>query len=273
MRVLVAGATGQIGRHIVGQLLEAGHEVRALSRNPANANLPEGAEVVAGDLTDVTTLEPAFDGVEAAHLITFGGVAGEDLTNGQEIVDLAEKAGVKRISVLSGWGSTSVEEALEKGSIPWTLLSPVEVMINTLEWADEVRQKGTVSTLATWPSAIVHEADIASVAVVALTEDGHGGEHYIVTGPEAITPMDRVAALAAATGQPIQHVELTEEQERERLVGLGSDEGFIEFAMELALNPPEEAAQILTTVPDVTGKPGRTFAQWAEENAESFRQA
>lgn len=102
MKILVTGATGNIGRHVVGQLLDAGHRVLALTRNPDRAELPAGAEVVRGDLTDASTLEPLLEGVEGLHLITFGGAAGEDLTNGHEIVEGARRAGVQRVTVLSG---------------------------------------------------------------------------------------------------------------------------------------------------------------------------
>lgn len=71
MTILVTGATGNVGRHIVNQLLEAGHHVRALTRNPSSAKLPEGVEVAYGDLTEPKTLAPALNGVTGMHLITF----------------------------------------------------------------------------------------------------------------------------------------------------------------------------------------------------------
>ena len=271
MRILVAGATGQIGRHLVNQLHEAGHQVRALSRNPAAA-LPTDVEVVTGDLTNVDTLIRAFDGVEAVHLITFGGDDGSDLTNGSDIIDLAERSGAKRATVLTGWAPTSIETALEASRIAWTFLQPVEIMINTFEWADEIRDTSTVYTLATWPSAMVHEADIAAVAAHALTHDGHGRKVYALTGPEALTPQQRIAILAEATGQNIVHVQLTQEQERQRLVAHGYGDDYVEFGMQLALNPPEVAGIVLPTVENVTGRPARTFTQWARDHAEAFVQ-
>lgn len=270
MKILVTGATGNIGRHVVGQLLDAGHRVLALTRNPDRAELPAGAEVVRGDLTDASTLEPLLEGVEGLHLITFGGAVGEDLTNGHEIVEAARRAGVQRVTVLSGWDSTSVEDALRASDLPWTLISPVEIMFNTLEWADEVRTHGRVSGMRDWASAILHEADIASVAVTALTEDGHGGKEYLLTGPEPLSTTDRVQILSEVTGQPIEFVLLNEQQERARLAGLGYPDDYIEFGIELAANQPPQAAVVLDTVREVTGRPARTFRQWAQENAAAF---
>lgn len=273
MRILVTGATGQIGRHLVGELQRNGHEVRALTRNPEGADLPPGVHVVAGDLTDVSTLGAAFENIDAIHLITFGGSTFEELANGTEIIALAEHHCITRATVLAGWAPTSIEDALESSVISWSRLQPVEVMVNALEWADEIRAQGTVSMLASYPSAMVHEADIASVAARALTELGNEGRTYSLTGPEALTPQDRTRKLAEATGQDIAFVQLTESQERARLSGYGYDEEYVDFGIQLATNPPKTAGAVLATVQDVTGRPARTFSQWASENADKFRDA
>lgn len=271
MRILVTGATGQVGRHLVEELHRGAHDVRALTRHPGNATFPDGIQVVEGDLTKTETLRSAFDGVDAIHFITFGGDDFADLTNGPELVDLAERSGVRRATVLGGWSPTSVETALERSSIDRTLLQPVEFMANTLEWADELRASGTLSALATYPSATVHEADIAAVAARAFTERGHAGRTYPLTGPEALTPQERLRILAEETGSDFSFVQLTEEQERARLRGYGYDDDYVEFGIQLATNPPATAGRILPTVQDVTGSPARTFAQWARENAARFR--
>lgn len=270
MRILVAGATGNVGRHLVAQLHDAGHEVRALTRNPSGAGFPPGVQAVAGDLSDTSTLTAAFDGVEAIHLITFGGDGYEDLTNGEEIVALAERSGVRRATVLGGWSPTSVESALAASSLAWAILQPKEFMGNALDWAEEIRTSGTVSMLATYPSAAVHEADIAAVAVCALTEDGHAGRSYPLSGPEALTPEERTRTIAEATGREITFRRLTEDEERDRLRGYGYDDEYVEFGIQLATNPPDVAGIVLSTVEDVTGRPARTFALWAQENADRF---
>lgn len=85
--------------------------------------------------------------------------------------------------------------------------------------------------------------------------------------------MERTRTLADATDQDIAFVQLTEEQERARLRGYGYDEEFVEFGIQLATNPPDIAGIVLPTVENVTGRPARTFASWAQENAEQFRTA
>ncbi|MEU6645714.1 NAD(P)H-binding protein [Saccharomonospora sp. NPDC046836] len=271
MRVLVTGATGTVGRPLVNQLASAGVSVRALTRNPVKASLPDGVEVVGGDLTDLSSLRGALDGVDAVHLITFDGEAGEVLPTGREIVELCVHAGVTRASVLAGWDRSALEDALDSSTLSWTRIAPKEFMANALEWAPLVREEGIVRTMASWPSAVVHEADIAAVAAVALTQDGHGGRTYLLTGPEALTAAQRTKLIGEAIGRHVEFVELTEEQERERLRSYGYSEDYVEFGIQLAAHPPEGAAVVLPTIEQVTGHAARTFAQWATDHAPAFR--
>lgn len=87
------------------------------------------------------------------------------------------------------------------------------------------------------------------------------------------TPEERTRILAGATGQDITFVEHTEDGERARLRGYGYDDDYVEFVIQLATNPPDVAGVVLPTVENVTGRPARTFALWAQENADRFRSA
>lgn len=178
MTILVAGATGNVGRPLVERLLAAGYPVRALTRSPERAELPAGAEVVAGNLADTASLPAALTGVTAAHLITFAGADFSPLGNGPEIMELAVKAGVRRVTVLKGDLTKSpLEEAVEASGVEWTYLSPVEFMSNALEWAESVRTEGVVrEPFPDSRSAMIHDGDIAAVAATALTDDGHAGQ-------------------------------------------------------------------------------------------------
>lgn len=268
--ILITGATGTIGRQIVAQLVEGGQRVRALSRNPAGSNLPDEVEIVYGDLTRPETLGPALENVAALHLITFGGDESAPLTTGRELVDLANKKGVRRVSVLGGWEESSVEQELRESGLGWTLLRPVEFMANALEWAESVRTLGVVRVFGNAPSAVVHEADIAAVAVKALLEDGHSGQAYTITGPQALTPAERVRILGEAIGRDIGFEEIDERQERERLRAYGWSDDDVEFGIELRTNPPLIGYTVLPTVERVTGKAALDFSSWAAENAGRF---
>lgn len=271
-KILVSGATGTVGRQVVAELLARGHEVRALTRDAKKAAFPAGVEVVQGDLTEPDSLSPALEGVTGLHLITFHGAYFAPLETGPRVLELARAAGVRRVTVLHGGGPTPLEDAVRADDgVEWTVLMPVEFMANALEWADgivaadEVREP-FVSRL----SAMVHEGDIGAVAAVALTEEGHGGQEYVITGPELLTVADKVAAIAGARGREIALVELTEEEAVARWRAAGHPQEVIGFLLEAYGNTPEVGRTVVDTVEKVTGRPARTFTQWAAEHADAF---
>ncbi|MFE3453652.1 NAD(P)H-binding protein [Nonomuraea sp. NPDC059194] len=272
MTYLVTGATGKAGRHVVDHLLRQGKRVRALTRDPARANLPEQVEVVGGDLADPATLGPAFHGVTGVHLMTVGGDDYATLRTGPEIVELAEKAGVRRVALLWNGQVGPVEEAFESSDLEWTRLEAVDFMSNTLGWADAIRTEGVVrEPFADVPSAIVHEADVAAVSARVLVEGGHGGRSYSLTGPEQLTPRQRLRTIAEVLGRNLEFVELTEEQARERWRQAGYDEELIELLANWQGDPPPHAYTVVPTVEEITGRPPRTFASWVAEHAARFQ--
>lgn len=273
MTILVAGATGTVGRHIVSQLIAKRYEVRALTRYPDNADLPPGAEIVVGNLADVTTLKSAFIGVDAMHLITFDSGSGTQLATGRLILDIAIKSGVRKVTVLTGsLGESPLEHAAMSSGLEWTLLSPSEFMGNTLEWAESIRNERVVRELIpASPSALIHEADIAAVAVAALTQFGHSERRYFLTGPEALTIPQRIQILAQNLGLSVRCIELTRDESVARWRREGYTEPDIEFFLAMRFAPPEAGYTLSPTVFDVTGCPPRSFAQWVSENSKRFR--
>ncbi|GAA3865859.1 NAD(P)H-binding protein [Saccharothrix violaceirubra] len=267
----MCGATGNVGRPLVERLLAEGHRVRALTRDPARAGLPVGAEVARGDLTDTASLVEVFAGVTAAHLIGFGGDHAP-LRNGPELVALATKAGVRKVTVLKGEAETTgLDRAVAAADWDHTFLSPVEFMSNSLEWATQIRETGQiVDGFADVKSAMVHEADIASVAATVLTTDGHAGKEYWLTGPEALTARDRLAAIAAVLGRDIPFVELGRDEIVARWRAQGHGDEDIEFFLAMRTTPPEVAYTPLPTVEQVTGHPPRTYDQWVRAHETLF---
>ncbi|MGW0333201.1 NAD(P)H-binding protein [Streptomyces sp. NPDC003011] len=273
--ILVTGATGTVGRQVVAELLARGHGVRALTRDASRAAFPEGVEVVQGDLTAPDSLAPALEGVTGLHLITFGGPYFAPLETGPRVLELARTAGVRRVTVLHGGGPSPLEDVVRADDgVDWTVLMPVEFMANALEWADGIVASDEVrEPFVARLSAMVHEGDIGAVAAVALTEEGHAGQEYVITGPELLTVGDKVAAMAAARGREIALVELTEEQAVAQWRAAGRPEDLIGFLLEVYANTPEVGRTVLDTVEKVTGHPARAFAQWAAEHADTFMAA
>lgn len=272
MKILVTGATGKVGRPLVEQLLEAGHPVRALTRNPDKANLPANAEVIAGDLTRPETLAAALQGIDSLHLINFGGDDYAPLQAGPEIIALAEQAGVQRVTVLRGGERTSVEEAVEASSLAWTFLEPVEFMSGALDYAASIRTEGMVrQPFADRKTAAVHDADIASVAAAILTSDGHGGKSYTISGPEVLSPRRMVSTISATLGREIPFIELTTEEAVSEWQAAGMPQEVIDFMLWVYGDTPEVGYTVVPTVEQITGRPARTFRQWVAEHVDQFR--
>ncbi|GAB3484346.1 SDR family oxidoreductase [Amycolatopsis cihanbeyliensis] len=285
--LLVTGATGTVGRHLIQHLRRAGQPVRALTRDPGRAELPDGVDAVRGDLADTATLGPAFDGVTAAHLINFGR-GYQPLSNGRQIVDLAVRSGVRRVTILGGWQEGTLEPAVRDSTLEWTHLQPVEFMDNArTDWRAPLRADGVVrEPYGDRRSAPVHAADIGAVAATALTTEGHAGQSYTLTGPEVLTPRDKIRILGEATGRELRFEELTPDQVRREWVERGHlprlqfftvfGEGarpaeMVELLLRLYGSTPEVGYTVTDAVRRVTGRPARSFAGWAAEHADEFR--
>ncbi|MCP3802013.1 NAD(P)H-binding protein [Allokutzneria sp. A3M-2-11 16] len=273
MKLLVAGATGSVGRQVVEQLVRAGAQVRALSRRPETAGLPAEVEVVAGDVEKPETLESAFDGVDRAYLLPYGET--------RRVVALAKEAGVQRIVMVTSVSAEYeteaeneyyrvAERAVEESGVEWTHVRPGMFMGNLLDWAGSIRATAAVrEPYAAARQAPVDEVDIAAVAVTALLADGHHGKIYTLSGPESLTKVEQVAIISKAVGRVIQFEEVTPEQWRNEA---GDDLEFLaDWLLEVWAMAVEQPEPVRPTVQDILGRRARTLAEWAEVNKEHFR--
>ncbi|MFI7610244.1 NmrA family NAD(P)-binding protein [Nonomuraea terrae] len=268
MTTLVTGATGNTGRHVVAELVRRGERVRALTRNPAGAEgrFPAEVELVAGTHTEPEKLDAALDGVSRLHITVTAGLA----EVAPELVRRAVGAGVRRITVVWGGDLGPAEQAVADSGVEWTRLEPQEFMSNTLTWVESIRAEEVVREPYDFRSAIVHEADIGAVAAVALLDDGHAGRVYNLTGPESLTPRERIAILSKAIDRDIAFVQITHEQAVDRLTATGVSRADAEYVIGWYAAPDDASATVVDTVEQVTGRPARTFAQWVAEHAERF---
>lgn len=271
--ILVTGATGNVGGALARQLVGRGAEVRAVVRDPSKP-LPDGVSAVAGDLTDASSLRPAFEGVDGLFLMP--GYA-------DEIATEAATAGVERIVLLSGGSAVGKdtenavseymirsEQAVRRSGLAWTFLRPVSFMTNALQWLPQLRAGDVVrAPFAEVPIATIDPADIASVAAEALTGDGHAGEAYALTGPEALTPADRLAVLADVLGRPLVFEAESNDDARTRMLG-EMPERYVNAFFSFFVDGTLDETTVQPTVEEVTGRLARTFRQWANENAEAF---
>ncbi|MEN3536556.1 NAD(P)H-binding protein [Microbispora sp. ZYX-F-249] len=276
--ILVTGATGNVGSELVEALLGAGERVRALVRNPGDAALPPDAEPVGGDLNRPESLTEAFDGVRRVFLLP----GYEDMPG---LLARARRAGVERVVLLTG-GSAALEDmtnavsrymtlserAVRASGLPWTLLRPRSFMSNALRWLPQLEAGDVVRVpFAFVRTAAVDPFDIAAVAARALLDDGHDGLIHEVTGPRALLPADQVAVLARVLGRDLRCEGLTDAEARaemEAQMPAQYVDAFFRFFADGTL----DESRVHPTVREVTGRPPRTFEQWADAHADAFRE-
>ena len=276
--ILVTGATGNVGRAVVEQLVAAGAPVRAMSRHPERSSWPDGVEPVAGDLASGVPAA-VFEGVSGLHLFPV-----RDRL--PQLLDAARAAGVQHVTVLSSlavsMGERSplvgrhldVEQAVVASGLGWTHLRPGMFMTNTLQWAPSIRGTGVVRQ--PYPDATaapVHEADIAAVAVAALLDPlRHAGRVYELSGPEALTQLDRVAILAEVTGREVRFEEQTRDEARAELMSRPwMTEGLADSLLDLMAGTiGATEGLVLPGVQQATGRPPRGFAGWVADHRDAF---
>jgi uncharacterized protein YbjT (DUF2867 family) len=294
--ILITGATGNVGRHVVSQLRGAGAAVRALTRDPGSAGLPDGVEVVRGDLSALATLDACLDGVEAVFLVWpfLTAKAAPALLQAvakrtRRIVYLSSMSvrddRERQADTISAFHA-DIERLVEQSGLEWTFLRPSGFATNTLMWTPQIRADGVVR----WPygaarRSLIHERDIAAVAVRALTSDGHGAKKYILTGPEALTQVEQVRTIGETIGRPLRFEEIPPKAARQRLLtawGIPSLAArflparsrvrrLADGALDAWATMVDEPEPVTPTVQELTGAPARTFREWAIDHADDFR--
>ncbi|WP_199043556.1 NAD(P)H-binding protein [Glycomyces salinus] len=270
--IAVTGATGNIGRPLVEILTAAGEAVTAISRNAAE--LPAGAVHVEADLSDPASLRPAFEGAERLLLLTPG--TQFDLP---AIVAAAKDAGAERVVLVSSQrvgsrpeeGLGAMEAAVTESGLEWTVLRPGGFASNAYLWAEQIRaERAVAAPFGDVGLPVVDPADIADVAAITLRERGHTGRRYTLTGPAPVSPREQTAAIAAALGEPIEFVEQTRDQALETLSRMWPAE-VVEAILKVLGSPNEAERAVSPEIENLTGRPARSFADWARRNTAAFR--
>ena len=278
--ILVTGATGKVGRHLVDGLLGAGAEVRALTRDPAAAKLPAGAEVVLGDPGQPETIAAALAG--ATRVFVNVTAVGGYIT---ELMAAAARAGVRDAVLLSsmtvrdngvqpyaiGAHHKAIEDVIVASGLGWTFLRCGGFAANTLAWAPMIQAEGVVR--APYPDAAtapIAEQDIAAAAARVLLGDGHAGARYVLTGPESITQAGQAQAIGAAIGRTLRVEELPPAVFRQAATAFMPAAAADDLLRYLA-GYVGRTAEMSPDFAAVTGRPAMRFAQWAAGRAAAFR--
>ncbi|WP_424217186.1 SDR family oxidoreductase (plasmid) [Streptomyces sp. BI20] len=282
-RILVTGASGQVGGAVVRRLRATGVPVRALVRR--DTRFPTGVDAVRGDLADPASLGAALTGIDAVFLVwPFLDARGAAET----IAEIARHA--RRVVYLSsaGVGADGVNEAgpadpitsfhteLERlvgaSGLEWTALRPTGFAGNTLGWAPEIRAEGRVrAPLRALARPLIHEADTAAVAARALTTDTLLGARPLLTGPEPVTQERQVELIGEAIGRPLRFEELTQAEAVERMRAAGWPAGLAETVVPAQARMLDHPEPVTDTVERLTGTPAHSFRRWALDHAADFR--
>jgi uncharacterized protein YbjT (DUF2867 family) len=280
--ILVIGATGRVGREVVRALGDTGQPVRALSRRPATAVLPRDVELVAGDLESPESIEAAARGARTVFLVwtappaTAPDVIGRLARHVERIVLLSAPIETEHPFFQQPNPLATMQARLDRlvrdSGAAWTIVRPGMFAANAIDWwASQIRSGDVVR----WPygaveTAPIDERDIGAVAVRALVDVGHDRRDYVITGPASISQADQVHTIGEVLGRPLRFLDLTPAEFRRETAAQ-----WPRAAVEMLLAAWGAAsgipAHVTSTVRDVTGKPARTFAEWARARIDAFR--
>ena len=284
--ILVTGGTGGVGSELLRLLSKAGIATRALARHPQRAQALPGITWIAGDLSKPETLTSAFEGARTLFLLTS---YYEDMVELQHnAISAARAAGVTYVVKISAFAASDhsrapvgrwhyqVEQELQESGLGWTILRPHHFMQNLLAQAEYVRTEGVVySASGDGKIPYVDGRDVAAVAFVTLTQPGHLGKKYVVTGSEAISYRQAAEIIGAAIGKPVRFVDESPDEARARRVREGLPPAVVESALAIAAyqRAGGKTVTITSTVADLTGRPPRTVGEFVREHADVFRGA
>jgi uncharacterized protein YbjT (DUF2867 family) len=221
MTILVTGATGTVGRHVVEQLAKRGADVRALVRDPAKANFPAGVAVAQGDLLDVDSLRSAFSGVSTLFLLN--AVVPDEFTQALIALNLAREAGIERIVYLSVIhsdayvnvphfaGKFAVERMIEQMGLQATILRPAYFMNNDVTIKDVVTGYGIYPMpIGGKGLAMIDARDIGEIAAIELIRREQAAaplplDRINLVGPDTLTGADVAAIWTDVLKRPIAY--------------------------------------------------------------------
>jgi len=282
--ILVTGGTGMVGGDIVRLLSQQGVAARALVRNPQKAPKLPGITWVTGDLSKPETLPAALDGADTLFLVSS---IGEDTVALQHNgIVAARDAGIKHIVKLSAFGASDhskapiclwhyqIEQEMKESGMDWTILRPHHFMQNLLTQTQYIVNDGVVySASGDGKIPYIDARDIAAVAVVTLTQPGHRGKTYVITGSEALSYREATEIISKTIGKPLRFIDESSDDARARRKREGYPPAIIESAVAIGAyqRAGGKTVTITNVVADLTGRPPRTFPEFARDHVAMFR--
>ncbi len=276
-KILVTGATGNIGKFLVEKLVKDGHFVKAFTRNPERANFNEKIEICKGDLTNKEEILQALNGVDKAFLLLAN-------ISADPFIEVASQIGLKHLVFLSSysveidWKSKNnfiakhhaeVENKIKLSGIPYTFLRPAGFMTTAFQWLGSIKVQGIA--FLPYPDvthAVIHSKDIALSAAEVLKNNSHIGKSYFLSGPELISPREMVKQISEFIGKELNVIQ-PERQQTINMMTHNLPLSIIEAILELLESSPK-IIEVSENVRRLTHTKGITFKTWIKENEEFF---
>lgn len=267
-RVLILGATGKTGRRLIPQLLDRGVGVVAAMRRPEGPNPFTGIDRVRFDWDESGDYARALAGIDAVYLVP-PPLVEDASTTIADFLRQAASSGVRRVVLLSSLGVTFPDEPLVSGrrkheevvresQLSWTILRPSGFFQNFSEGIAQqgIRNNGVIiSATGDGAAAMVDAGDIAAVAAEALTQPGHEGATYALTGPSAVTFAEAAKMIGQACGREVVHVPVPPEAVEGFLRDAGVPDGYRGMLLrDMTAIREGQAAQLSQDIERVTGR-------------------
>ncbi len=281
--ILVTGATGHIGSELVRLLAAQGTPARALVHSPDKAAMIQrlGLEVAVGDFEQPNSLDAAMAGCDHLLLLT---PTSPGPQQEQNVIDAAKRARVAHVVKVSFLGADpdarevfhrrhgQIEQYLAQSGLPYTLLQPNYFMQNFLLSAPSVADQGVLYGMTgQGQTSYIDTRDVAAVAAQVLTNPGHAGNSYGLTGPEALSAAEVAERLSSAIGRQVRYVDLAATAFAQALAGAGLPGWLVDALVEgNSLLAAGHGATVTDEVARLTGRPPRTFAEFAADHRVAF---
>jgi uncharacterized protein YbjT (DUF2867 family) len=277
-KILVTGATGNVGSAVLDILGTTDTNLRALAHDESSARSlkDRGVEAVVGDFLEPETLVPALQGVSTVLLIT--PIHPEQVAQASNVINAAKDSGndprIVRLSVhqasqeapsRNSRQHAQIEDELRSSGLPYTLLRPTTFMQNTL---------ATARTFKDGKLGMIDARDIGEVAAKVLTEEGHEGKVYTLTGPAAISFYEVAEALSEVLGKEVRYVNISLEDAKRAMLNMGLSEWRADVLIEYAKAHSEGYSNFTTEdVEQLTGHRATSYKEFATDFERVFRGA
>lgn len=283
--ILVTGATGTVGREVVGQLVRMGSRVRAAVHTPRKAEplRQHELEIVPLDYDVPDTHSPAVAGADRVFFVGYAGPRFAEIS--ARLAEAARRAGVRHFVKLSAYGADFApeffiakshrdsEEAIEATGIPFTHLRPNVFMQNLItHHSQSIKQHGTFSLgQGDGRVSFIDLRDVSAAAAAVLTQSGHEGRVYTLTGSEALSYFEAAEILSRAVGRQITYVPLSEDQVRRQAQASGRPDFLLQIGLNMdAFGRSGGFARVTGEFEGLIGRKPITFAQFARDHVRAF---